>query len=123
MSCDWDVRCLDCKSDLGISNANHAVGLMRAIVAHAKVIGALVPFMKEADLAGYFVDLTFGDGTRINAEWLAQHADHHLVPVDEYGVLDGACGVRVVCPECNRDDVCRLPKGHSGDHSCKKEKL
>jgi hypothetical protein len=45
------------------------------------------------------------------------HAAHHLVPVDEYGTLDGECGVRVACSVCGKDDHCRLAQGHTGDHA------
>lgn len=117
MSNYWDVRCLDCKSDLGIDNANHAVDLMRLIIMHAKAIAALAPFLKETDRIGYNIDFSFGSGCRIQVAWFVVHAAHHLVPVDEYGTLDGECGVRVACSVCGKDDHCRLAQGHTGDHA------
>ena len=117
MSCDWDVRCLDCGEDLGISNANHAVELMRVIIAHAKEIAAVDSFMKATDRAGYFIDFHFGSGSLIQTAWFAKHAAHRLVPVDEYGKIDDECGMRITCPACGKDDHCRRLAGHDGDHS------
>ena len=119
MSCDWDVRCLDCQEDLGIDNANHAVELMRVIITHVKEIAAIDPFLKAADRAGYFIDFSFGSGSYIQTAWFVKHADHRLAPVNEYGQLDGECGAWVSCPECKHDEHCRLPKGHAGDHDFK----
>jgi hypothetical protein len=120
MSCYWDVRCLDCGEDLGIDNANHAVELMRSLVAHAKTLAALDPFVKEVGRTGHFIDFSFGCGSSLHTAWFVKHADHRLVGVNEYGRLDDECGTRISCPTCGKDDHCRRLAGHDGDHSHKR---
>lgn len=111
MSCDWDIRCLDCGVSHGFEDANNRDDLMLLLIEHAVAIAALVPLLADpcADIA-----LTGDYRHRINASWFAKHATHRLRPIDEYGVLLGQCRKRVACCACGSAPHCVLAYEHAG---------
>jgi hypothetical protein len=115
MSTDWNVHCLDCNNTLHFDDANHQLGLMRALCRHAKAIAPLAELVEDPDV-GWAVDLRTSYGP-IDPRWFKQHATHRLAPISEYGDLDGECGERIVCAHCDRSSVgCTLERGHDGEH-------
>lgn len=101
MSCDWDVRCLTCDVDAGISNANHALATMQSLVAHANVLAAL------SEAFGGVVDVELRIDCRwIPPEWFLAHRGHELIACNEYGQIDRPCAVVFSCPGCNEPVAC-----------------
>lgn len=103
MSCDWDVRCIDCNECAGIDNANHEEGLMRVLIARSNSLADLATiendegiYLLELRINSYYVDLGF----------FAKHRGHHLRPVDEYGLFDTPCPATFHCAVCNTDFKC-----------------
>jgi len=113
MSCDWDIRCVDCATTLHFSDANHQDELMWALIKHRDAIAALAPLLVDAD-----VELSSHYG-RIDPVWFLAHAGHRLVPIDEYGALATACCEYVTC-SCGSRRRCTLDLGHAGDHDATK---
>lgn len=100
MSCDWDIKCVDCDVEAGIDNANHRMELMQSIVAHAKELHAFLKSAPELDCELHF------DGYYVPAKFFAEHGDHRLRPVDEYGHFDTPCSGRFFCAKCQQEFVC-----------------
>jgi hypothetical protein len=118
LSCDWDVWCVTCGEAVTcFSDANHQVDMMRALVRHAPAIAAFATVFDDPQL-----DL------RIETPWgcvvprdFAEHADHELVPRDEYGQFDDGCGARFECSACASTHLtCVLKKGHDGAHAARR---
>lgn len=83
MSRDWYIHCKTCHDTLEFSDANHATELMRVLIAHAPAIAALAPLIDDPRTF-YAVELHAGRW-RIDVNWFADHAQHEIVPIDEYG--------------------------------------
>jgi hypothetical protein len=118
MSCDWNVYCVTCKSEHGFSDANHQEALMWKLCRNAKAIGGLAELVRDES---YDVAISTPYGT-IEPSWFAAHADHELVPIDEYGKLATECGSYSFeeCDDCARRNGrrhCARPAGHEGAHS------
>ena len=112
MSCDWDIKCVDCDEEHGFTDMNHAEDLMHVLVRHADAIAAFHAAMSDRDMA-YGVGLAMKYPERqINTAFFKKHQGHHLRPVDEYGRLSGDCSERVTCPSCSASHPCKLPEGH-----------
>jgi hypothetical protein len=118
VSTDWNIWCLDCKSEHRFCDANWREQDMFTFIRHAKAIGALAPLASEADL--FELRWTYGN---LDPHWFAKHADHQLVPRNEYGNFLEQCDAEFVC--CPRSCVgrqhCRRLPGHEGDHSSERE--
>lgn len=119
MSTDWDIFCVDCKTQHRFNDANHRADMMRAIIKHAPVIAALVPLFNERDIWSLELKTTYG---RIDAQWFLEHLGHKLVPISEYGEIDGECGEYFQCDSCKTSRACQLEKGHGGNHARKEER-
>lgn len=104
MSCYWSIKCLDCNEEAGL-DGNHAVEFMRAVIQHAVPLAAL---------RGLDVEITSLYGG-LSQAWFATHAEHKLIPVNEYGELDGDCAESFACPACGCTHFCTLPKGHDAN--------
>lgn len=87
MSCDWNVKCVDCDSVHPFCDANHRVDLMHSLIRHAAAVAALDPLMQESTVAVLELRTSFGV---VDTAWFAEHAGHRLAPVSEYGDLDQA---------------------------------
>ena len=120
MSCDWDIRCLDCNVNHGFGDANHEDDLMMALVKIAPEIAALHPTMKKLDATYERVrsatSLTINGRYSIYTEWFAAHAGHRLIAVDEYGRCYDECGEYYSYCECGHRRTCRRKTGHEGRH-------
>lgn len=104
MSCDWDIRCVDCGADAGIDNANHGDDLMRAIVACAPELKTAIEKLWRYDR---FLDIDLRISSHhVSLDFLVQHGGHRLRPVDEYGRFDTPCGATFRCPRCGVDVAC-----------------
>ena len=86
MSCDWDIRCMDCGEEAGIDNANHENVLMAELVQLADFLGEFGKneVIYDATLTANFV--------HVPLEFFAQHKGHKLQAINEYGQLDVVCG-------------------------------
>ena len=131
MSCDWDVRCIDCGSDAGFDDANHALDEMRAFAKAGPELARLAKawldleeaMKKTAAWSGFDGFITLRDtsyGRRLAPKWWAEHGSHRLVAVNEYGQCDDECGAWFKCGTCEHSMTCRLPTNHQGDHSEKR---
>lgn len=112
MSCDWDIKCVDCDEAHGFQDMNHAEDLMLALVRHADAIAALHALAQDRFANVEFV--TMHPQRSIRSAFFKKHQGHHLRPVDEYGSLSGDCSARVECPSCGSSHPCKLPDGHEG---------
>lgn len=114
MSCDWDVCCVDCNVESGISDANHQMELMRDLIANRSALEAL------AELNGpsvYDVELKISF-SYIPLKFWSEHKGHKLRPISEYGQHDLPCGKKLFCRLCEKEISCselehpRNPKQH-----------
>lgn len=115
MSCDWDVYCVDCKSHLGISDANHGLHYMETLVEMADAIAGIGRAMDAMAGRGASVDCDMSvGGYRFDQRWFAAHVGHKLAPIDEYGRLSTQCAKWVTCGECKSQHRCTRDDGHEG---------
>ncbi|HEY3493805.1 MAG TPA: hypothetical protein VGK73_03930 [Polyangiaceae bacterium] len=98
-----------------MDDANHARLLMGHLIKHRAAIAALEPVLSEAPETIEFRAF-YG---HIDPTWFRLHLDHDLCVRDEYGKIDGTCGERFTCAECDRVHYCRLGQGHDGRHRVK----
>lgn len=110
MSCDWHVYCRTCSDQHYFSDANHRVDFMRELVKHSRAIAGLAELMNDAGGEITF-DTSWGP---IRPEWFAQHVDHDLTVIDEYGVIDDGCREHAKCGSCGTHHRCALKRGHEG---------
>lgn len=115
MSCYWDIRCVDCGVDAGIDNANHMMETMQTIVRVAPALGAAFAALGD-ELVRMPVELQVC-GKYVPARFLAEHGQHRLRPVDEYGAFDTPCGKRFFCELCGVEVECR-DREHPGNRKC-----
>lgn len=114
MSCDWDVYCVECEEELGISDANHKVETMRSIITNRSTMEALAVMGEEAS-----VELKVDYLYVTDLEFFLKHKGHRLAPRSEYGAIDGRCNERLKCGECETQHICKLESGHRGECSLK----
>ena len=113
MSCDWDIKCVDCDEEHGFEDMNHNEDLMLALVRHADAIATFHEVIGDRDMPYPGIGLTTKYRERqINTAFFKKHQGHRLRPVDEYGRLSGDCSARVACPSCGASHPCKLPDGH-----------
>jgi hypothetical protein len=106
MSTTWDIRCRTCKDDLGLEE--HGEGGIFDLIAAAKSLAALP--------AGFGLSVESDCGSHLDLDWFRKHAEHDLIPINEYGRESGQCGDRVRCECCGTYNRCRRPDKHEGDH-------
>lgn len=133
MSCDWDVYCLDCKSEHGFYDCNHQDKLMRELAKLGPRIKKICELMVgpgglddlgRPPLNLYCeprIQLDDGGRLRLAAKWWVEHGDHRLVARDEYGRCDDECGELFHCNSCGSSKCCQRMKGHDGDHKDKRD--
>jgi len=107
MSCNWDVHCLDCNEDAGMS-VNHGDGTMRRLVDNRERIEPLGDLLSAEGI--WSLGLTV-NGEDVIVNFFAEHRGHRLVPQNEYGEFDTPCGKSFNCPICGPVVCSRL------DHS------
>lgn len=113
MSEDWNIYCKDCGETHKFRDANHQVELMHGLIEHADAIAALAPLMNDW---GSYITLSAEHYGSIEPKWFLKHRGHELVPISEYGNIDGQCDVYVKCT-CGYSKRCTLEKGHDGVHT------
>lgn len=113
MSTDWDVFCLDCGKECGISNANHADDGMLELIRFAP---ALQDLSKHEH--GWRIDVEIKVcGQLVFLDFFRIHGRHNLVPRSEYGEILASCAEPVHKTTCqNCVHKCVLPRKHDGEH-------
>jgi hypothetical protein len=109
MGTSYDLRCIDCGEDAGISASWDPIRL-----SAVEPFVSLVPGLGSTpDVPGLQCEL---DGLRIDLGWCRKHATHRIGLVTEYGEVIGSCSKRIVCPTCKCDrGYCDLDKDHAGE--------
>jgi hypothetical protein len=116
MSCDWNIRCLDCKDTHRFDDANHRDDLMSVLIKHAGAIADLAPLLREANaITDIAIRTSYGS---VDVKWFVTHRGHRMMPVDEYGALLDQCPEYIRC-ECGSNQRCQLKISHDGGHSPK----
>lgn len=108
MSCNWDIRCVDCCEEASIADANHEVEIMHLLVQHAQELANLAGLVNAVNVPKnhvYDVSL-YINNYYVPLEFFAKHGTHHLRPVDEYGRFDTPCKKPFKCGSCNKDVTC-----------------
>lgn len=119
MSCDWNVKCLDCNEITDFSDANHATDLMLSLIKNAKglaVVHDVISMICAETSYAYYEGMRISSH-RIPTEFFAKHHDHKMVPINEYGECLDECAERYKCACCETTLKCCLPTGHEGAHS------
>ena len=107
MSCSWDVHCIDCGVDAGMSLYRDS-GFMRLLVDNRTKLEPLGDLI--ADKGVWSLGLTI-NGEDVAASFFSEHRGHRIVPRNECGELDTPCGSTFDCPICGPVTCGRL------DHS------
>lgn len=121
MSCDWDVRCLDCEVDHGFYDCNHESELMMTLARKGPELKRIAPLMKELGKTGEVRLVVRYNDRAVNFEWFAVHGDHRLRAVNEYGECIDECGEYFTYCECGHRLKCHRNKGHDGKHAEKRD--
>lgn len=115
MSNHWDIACVDCGEELGLS-INHRDDLMRDLITHRVTWEAMA-----VPLASVCGEIHLGYGATLDLEFFEKHKGHCLRPVDECGRHDTPCGQQVRCRRCGVVGVCwdrEHPKWDRHLHAC-----
>lgn len=104
MSTAWRVYCSDCDSSPDMGDITSKDDVL-VIIKHS----ADVALFNWSDDVGLSVG-----GRNVDVNWVKQHANHRLRAMDEYGVVDGECGLSMRCKECGSVYFCKQPRFHNG---------
>lgn len=100
MSCNWNVYCVDCSENAGMS-VNHGEATMRLLVDRRAVLELLGHTFTDGKSLGSAWDLTLMlDGVNIDVSFFLRHREHNIRPRNEYGEFDAPCGGIFDCPFC-----------------------
>jgi hypothetical protein len=119
MSCRWDIYCKTCDACIVNCGVNHGEEHLHRVCLDAiPLLMRLARSMPDAriDLESlgvlgrteYESSLLLGN--------LDGHEGHVILPKNEYGEYFGECGEGGKCPTCGGEVLCRLDRGHSGEH-------
>lgn len=111
MGTSWDIYCLDCDDEAGVSASYSPIrqNELWPMLEAAPAIGALAERLVSWELAEY------GGGVRAPISWLAKHSAHRLRLRSEYGEIEGQCGKDYCCGHCkSRLGYCERDVGHDG---------
>lgn len=114
MSCYWHLHCETCKETLDLEGLNRQPYVVRDII---KIAPALVAAGKIRPRTLDLAVVARCGTVAVDLNWLVHHEGHKLVPISEYGQIDGECGAIFPCPHCESRIACRLPPWHDGPHS------
>lgn len=109
MSRDWDVVCVDCDAELGLSDANHMDEMCQEIVKAAPALAVLGRANPRA-VVSFYPDNP--DMFRFKAAFFVDHEGHRLMPRDEYGGYLTQCAEYIRCGECGTGHRCRRKPDH-----------
>ena len=107
MSCSWDVHCIECNVDAGMSSCRNSE-FMRLLVDNRAKLESLGDLIAVEGV--WSLGLTI-NGEDVVASFFSKHRGHMIVPRNEYGELDIPCGSTFDCPICGLVTCGRL------DHS------
>jgi len=102
MSCNWDVHCLDCHEDAGMST-NGGLEVMRILIRHREKLEPLERLLAADGVWSMGFTL---NGEEIITSFFGGHKGHQLSPRNDSGELDGKCGKSFDCPICGISVVC-----------------
>lgn len=95
-----------------------------AVVRQAEALADFAPTLRLIDREGGILtpELAFvgHDHVKIDLDWFEDHAGHDIVVMDGYGKCTDECWKTIACPNCKKEDRCRLPTDHAGD--CSKDR-
>lgn len=118
MSHNYYFHCLDCHSTGEMENQRLAA--MRELCRDVKELGvAARALLKAAERTPYLALFVFQDPLPLT--WLAEHGDHNVKAISDYGAIDGECYRSVTCGTCEQTHPCRRPTGHEGACSPKRD--
>jgi hypothetical protein len=86
MSCDWNIYCKTCGSWCCFADANHALELMRHLIAHSGAIAGIADLCDD-NKTQCTIKLLTSYGS-VDASWFKAHLGHEVVPRNEYGGWD-----------------------------------
>jgi hypothetical protein len=123
MSCNWDVHCIDCDMDAGMS-VNHGDKLMRLLVDRRSALEGL----EDLGTTDKVWDVRLHvNGEHVPVAFFKEHRGHMIVPLNEHDELDIPCGRTFDCPicgpvTCGRLDhsIAQSPRHYhvAGDRTC-----
>jgi hypothetical protein len=102
MSCNWDVHCLDCHVDAGMS-ADHGLEVMRLLIRHRETLEHLEGLLDDDSVWSMGFTL---NGEEIIASFFGEHRGHRLSPRNDSGELDAMCVKSFDCPICGVSVTC-----------------
>ncbi len=111
MSDHYFPHCLDCEDTCNTFDGwtfRHDWG---PILGMRHEIAALAKASKAANHGGMLLQ-TVLEG-RIDIHWFAEHHEHRLRIISEYGTIEGTCSKRVAC-DCGHGAYCRREPDHDG---------
>lgn len=117
MSCDWNIKCVECGDIHHFNDANHAEELMVNLIRNALTLAELHHHVSKLDIPwpaeGVTLKTAYGD---VDFAFFRKHLGHTLRPFNEYGQYLGDCTSRYRCACCNSWLTCKKPEGHDGEH-------
>lgn len=121
MSTDWTLYCRSC-ADAGPWDQGREDSLLE-LWRHRGVIVELSKAMDSVYRVGPMdFSITFwgSSSPTETLAWIVQHADHFVVPRDEYGRFSDQCPKQTECPCCDTRFSCDAGVGHEGPCSNKR---
>lgn len=113
---------MDCKDTAEIRASWDPVKEYEVLPAltDAKAIGAFARAAKANNGSSTEWSLRWGEGcsggVHIPLDWFAEHGDHQLRLVNEYGEVKGQCNREIACSDCKSfKGYCGLDVGHKGE--------
>lgn len=97
---------------------NQRLDTVRALVANmADLHRAACALLKVQRCQPYLRLAMWSDPLPL--DWLAEHGNHKIKAISDYGQIDGDCYKQVQCGVCLHVERCRRPEGHEGVCSSK----
>ena len=112
MSNDWRIHCNDCDEHAGFE-INHGSEELARLLARRNELAAV------GHVEGLVIEV-WGSNYPLPA-WFKRHEGHKIVVRSEYGYDFEDCAQYASCSCCKARFVCRLPKGHDGDHAPRRD--
>lgn len=110
MSCTHSIYCVPCKQHMReYDDPTRDHPLLHALIKHAALLESLVALLDDDPTGELELRTYYG---RIWPRWFKEHSGHELVVMDEYGQIDGRCGLYYTCTRCDCRHTCNRPKGH-----------
>lgn len=120
MGTSYDLRCIDCGQDAGVSASYDPIRAyeLQPFIAVARALAGATGAKQLVEMKEPF-SVTSADmnmGPRISLAWLVEHAGHRIRLVSEYGEVEGTCGQAITCTHCKaQHGYCDKDADHEGD--------